>query len=303
MAARTPPSPDVFRLKRLDKPEEFRHVEEVERLAFGLREEPPLPAPLQRVLQDQGGLVLGAFADVHLAGFVVGLLGWDGERLYHYSESLAVRPEYRNHGLGLRLKRFQREEVLKQGLSEVRWMMDPLRSRNAFLAVRRLGARPWGYKVHYLGQRHTDADEGLETDRLAMRWPLSDPATEERLAGRYPSGEDDAARHAAAQAIVTTAPGEHGLRIPTEVAEPAAPTAHLEIPFDIDLFREHEPSSLRRWRHAVRDAFRAAFDAGYEVDDFAIVSAEHERRSFYLLRRAAPARAPSTRADATVKAA
>ncbi len=283
MAARTPPSPDVFRLRRLEKPEEFRHVEDVERRAWGLSDEPPVPASLERAFQDHGGLVLGAYADVHLAGFSVGFLGWDGERLYHYSHLTGVRPEYRNHHLGLRLKLFQREEVLKQGLDEIRWTFDPLQSRNAQLFLRRLGARPNGYKVHYYGQRSNALDQGLETDRLRVVWSLRAPEVEARLSGRFPSAADDAARHARSSAIVTTAASESGLRLPTEVAEPEGPSAHLEVPFDIDLIRTHEPEALRRWRHAVRDAFRAAFDLGYVIDDFATVPVEHERRSFYLL--------------------
>jgi predicted GNAT superfamily acetyltransferase len=83
---------------------------------------------------------------------------------------------------------------------------------------------------------------------------------------------------------VRTEPGESGLRVPVEVAEPTGPTATLEIPFDLLSIRNHEPRSVRRWRHAVRDGFRAAFDLGYAVDDFASVTLEHERRCFYLLR-------------------
>lgn len=293
MAARTPPSPDVFRLKRLDKPEEFRHVEEVERIAWGLGEEPPVPAALQRAVQDHGGLVLGAFADVHLAGFSLGFLGWDGERLYHYSHLTGVRPEYRNHHLGFRLKMFQREEVLKQGLSEIRWAFDPLQSRNARLFVRRLGARPTGYKVHYYGQRANAIDQGLETDRLLVAWGLSEPRVEARIAGQYPTPAEDVARYRASSAILETAPGGTGLRLPTEVGEPSGPSAHLEVPFDLDLIRAHEPASLRVWRHAARDAFRAALDLGYEVDDFVTISTDHERRSFYLFTPRPPARPPS----------
>lgn len=283
MAARIPPSPEVFRLRRLDKPEEFRHVEEVERLAWGLSDEPAVPASLLRVFQDQGGLVLGAYADIHLAGFSTGFLGWDGEKLYHWSHLTTVRPEYRNHGLGLRLKLFQREEVLKQGLGEVRWSYDPLQSRCARLFIRRLGAVPGGYKVHYYGQRSNALDQGLETDRLPVVWSLSDPRVEARIGGALPTAAEDSERHRRSSMILTTAPGESGLRVPTEVAEPTGPSAHLEIPFDIDLVRQHEPTALRRWRHASRDAFRAASDLGYVVDDFATVTTEHERRSFYFL--------------------
>ena len=269
-----------FRFRKLEKPEEFRQVAEVHRTAWGDDE---VPVTLQRALQDNGGLVLGAFADIYLAGFAVSLIGWDGTTLYHYSHATAVRPEYQNHHLGFRLKAFQRDEVLKLGLSEVRWTFDPLRSRNAWLNVRRLGGVPDRYYVHYYGQMTDPLNRGMETDRVRLRWELTSPHVEERVGGKVPTAEEDRARWEKSAAIVETEVGEKGLRVPTVVAEPTGALAHLEIPFDLAALQEHEPGVLRQWRHAVRDGFRAAFDLGYRVDDFAVVTAEHERRSFYFL--------------------
>jgi len=272
-----------FRFRRLEKPDEFRQLEEIHRAAFGGGEVATVPPALQRVVQDNGGLVLGAFADIYLAGFTVGTLGWDGTTLYHYSYVTAVRPEYQNHHVGFRLKAYQRDEVLKLGLSEIRGTIDPLRSRTAWLAVRRLGGRPDRYYPHYYGQLADGLHRGLETDQVRVVWSLTAPEVEARLAGRIPSPADDERRWRSSSPIVETEPGESGLRVPTAVQEPAGGRAHLEIPFDLDLLREHEPASVRRWRHAVRDAFRAAEDLGYRVDDFATVTIDHERRSFYLL--------------------
>jgi len=277
-----------FRLRRLEKPEEFRQVEEVYRAAFGAEGSGPVPPPLQRALQDNGGLVLGAFADIYLAGCAVSLIGWDGTTLYHYSHVTAVRPEYQNHHLGFRLKAYQREEVLKLGLPEIRWTFDPLLSRNALLSVRRLGSRPDRYLPHYYGQVDDAANRGLETDRLRTVWTLGGPGVEERLAGRPVNAAADLERFRRSFAIVETEPGESGLRVPTAVSEPSGDSAHLEIPFDFAAVREHQPATTRPWRHAVRDAFRAAFDLGYVVDDFAVVAPEHERRSVYFLSKSAP---------------
>jgi len=269
-----------FRFRKLEKPEEFRQVAEVHRAVWG---DEGVPTTLQRALQDNGGLVLGAFADIYLAGFALSVLGWDGTTLYQYSHATAVRPEYQNHHLGLRLKAFQRDEVLKLGLSEIRWTFDPLQSRNARLNVRLLGGIPDRYYIHYYGQMPDLLNRDLESDRVRLRWEIASPGVEERLAGKAPSPEEDLARWKRSSAIVETEVGEKGLRVPTAVAEPDGAPAHLEIPFDLAAVREHEPSSLRSWRHAVRDGFRAAFDVGYRVDDFAVVTAGHERRSFYFL--------------------
>jgi predicted GNAT superfamily acetyltransferase len=272
-----------FRFRRLEKPEEFRQVEEVARATWGPEQATGLAPSLLRSFQDNGGLVLGAFADIYLAGFSVTFLGWDGTTLYHESYATAVRPEYQNHQLGFRLKAFQRDEVLRLGLGEIRWVFDPLQSRNAWLMVRRLGGRPDRYYPHYFGQLPDDVNRGLETDRMRVVWPIASPRVEERIAGRLPARDDDRRWLDGAFAIVETEPSETGLRVPTAVAEPSGPRASLEIPFDLATLREHEAGSLRRWRHATRDAFRAAHDAGYVVDDFAVVPTDHERRSFYLL--------------------
>ena len=269
-----------FRFRRLEKPEEFRQVVEVHQAVWG---DAGVPPTLQRVLQDNGGLVLGAFADIYLAGYAISMVGWDGSMLYHYSQSTAVRPEYQNHHLGFRLKAFQRDEVLKLGLPEVRWVFDPLQSRIARLNVRMLGGEPDRYYIHYFGQMHDTINRDMETDRLRLRWKLTSPHVEERLAGTGPTAEEDHARWKRSTAIVETEVGEKGLRVPSAVAEPSGALVHLEIPFDLATIREHEPSLLRQWRHAVRDGFRAAFDVGYRVDDFAVVTADHERRSFYFL--------------------
>ena len=241
-----------------------------------------------RALKDNGGLVLGAFVDIYLAGLTASLIGWDGGTLYHYAHVTAVRPEYQNHHLGFRLKAFQRDEVLKLGLAEIRGTFDPLQSRNAWLFVRRLGVVPDRYFPHYFGQLDDELNRGSETDRLRYTWPISTPPVEERLEGRVPSREEDRRRWEGATAIVETETGETGLRVPTAVIEPTEASAHLEIPFDLATHLEHDAVAVRRWRHAVRDAFRAAFDLGYVVDDFTVLSAEHERRSFYLLTRKLP---------------
>ena len=280
---------DGFRFRRLEKPEEFRHAEELQQAALGADPSGVVPAPVLRAFQDHGGLVLGAFADIYLAGVTVSTIGWDGSALYHYVHLAAVRPEYRNHRLGLRLMAYLRDEVLRLGLSDVRWTFDPLVARNAGLSVRRLGAVPERYLPHYFGRPPDPSAADPESDRLRVRWALADDRVAARVAGTLPDRADDLRRWEAAEPVVETETGEQGLRRPTAVAEPGAPTAHLEIPFDLDLIREHEPTGLRRWRHAVRDAFRAVFDAGYRVDDFAVLSVEHERRAFYLLARGAPA--------------
>ncbi len=282
-----------FVLRRLTKPEEFRSAEEVAEMVGVPVGEEPIPTPVLRTIQDNGGLVLGAFADIHLAGFSAAYLGWDGTTLYLYSQLTAVRPEYQNHHVGRRLKLRQREEAIALGLGEIRWAFDPLLSHQAFLFVRRLGAVPDRYFVHYYGRGRSTEEAAVPSDRLRVTWKLGDPQVEARIAGSAPSREEDLAAWRASKPILETQVGEHGLRAPVSVEEPSAPKVSIEVPFDLALLREHEPDSLRPWRFAVRDAFRSAFDLGYSVEGFSVVSEEHERRAVYLLAPRLPTAPPS----------
>ncbi len=280
--------PDDFHLRKLEKPEEFRAAEELAASTGTGLGPSPASATLQRAAQDHGGLVLGAFADIHLAGFSLAFLGWDGSTLYLYSHLTVVRPEYRNHHVARRLMLRARDELLQLGLSEIRWTIDPLESVPAFLSVRRLGALPDRYLVHHFGRTGPEGDPMVESDRVQLTWKIEDPRAEARIRDGAPGPEADLERWRRSAPIVETEVGETGLRRPKAVGEPAGSSAHLEIPFDLALLREHDPTSLRSWRHAVRDAFRAALDLGYRVDDYAVVTADHERRGFYFLRVGSP---------------
>ena len=272
-------------IRKLASPEEYRAVEEVQRAAWGLSTDGPVPATIQRAIHDNGGLLLGAFSGKEIVGFTLGFLGREEEQLYHYSHMTGVLPAFQNRHIGRALKVRQREEALAQGLGEVRWTFDPLQSKNANLNVRRLGGSPDRNFPRYYGPMGDALNEGLETDRLRLIWPLRDPRVEARLHGKLPSPQDDQAWLAGASALIETAVGEQGLRRPASVHPPTNPRVHLEIPPDLVAVRTRDPGSARRWREATREAFLLAFDQGYRVADFTMLSVKGTRRAFYLLAR------------------
>ena len=274
--------PDIH-FRHLGTADEFRQAEEVQIAAWGMVEEHPVPSALQRAMEDNGGLLLGAFDEHRLAGFCLGFLGREGENQFHYSHMTAVRPEYQSHRLGFRLKCYQREEALKQALAEVRWTFDPLQSKNAFLNLRRLGARPTAYLVNYYGRMDSEVNRGLATDRLRVSWELESAHVLERISGRYPSSEQDRVSWNASQSLVDTDLDRAGVRIPMTVSEPSRPNLTIEIPWDLNTVRARGPDAVRAWREATRAAFRTSLDAGYRVDDLAVLTVREEERSFYFL--------------------
>lgn len=272
-------------IRRLSTPEEYRAVEEVQRAAWGLSTDGPVPSTIQRAIHDNGGILLGAFAGSQMVGFALGFLGREEDRLYHYSHMTGVVPAFQNRHVGRALKLRQREEALAQGLDEIRWTFDPLQSRNAFFNVRRLGGHPDRYFPRYYGTMGDALNEGLETDRLRLLWPLREARVEARLQGQFPSAADDEAWLAGASALIETAVGDQGLRRPATVHPPTNPRVHLEIPADLVAVRKRDPGSARRWREATREAFLLALDHGYRVEDFTVVALKGARRAFYLLAR------------------
>src|SRR5687768_15021118 len=135
-----------------------------------------VPASILLVGQKIGGVTAGAFAADELVGFVFGLTGIRDGRLVHWSDMLAVRPEYQNHGIGQRLKQYQREAVRALGVELMHWTFDPLVARNAHLNLNRLGADASEYVVDMYGAHTGSALHATGTDRFIVSWAVAQPA-------------------------------------------------------------------------------------------------------------------------------
>ena len=67
---------------------------------------------------------------------------------------LGVLPEYRDAGIGRRLKLRQRDDALARGIELIEWTFDPLELKNAYFNMERLGAIVRRY--HAQSVRHHD---------------------------------------------------------------------------------------------------------------------------------------------------
>jgi predicted GNAT superfamily acetyltransferase len=123
------------------------------------------------VAESIGGQVIGAFDDRGsggdaIVGFAMSLPGYRDGRPYLHSHMLAVLPEYRNAGLGRRLKLAQRDDALARGIELMEWTFDPLEIKNAHLNLARLGAIARRYRRDFYGPSTSPLQGGLPTDRL-----------------------------------------------------------------------------------------------------------------------------------------
>lgn len=140
-----------------------------------------------------GGQVMGAFEPESggLVGFAMALPGVKKRepeesgvpRAYLHSHMLAVRPEWRNEGLGQKLKLLQREEALGRGMDRMEWTFDPLEGKNAYLNIHRLGVVVHRYLPDFYGVSSSRLQNGLPTDRLLAEWHLDSKRVASRVAG------------------------------------------------------------------------------------------------------------------------
>ena len=135
-----------------------------------------------------GGQVVGAFDRGRLVGFALAIPAIRNGHPYLHSQMLAVGPQYRNAGLGRRLKLFQREDALVRGFELMEWTFDPLEIKNAYLNIEKLGALARRYSVNQYGITSSRLHGGLPSDRLVAEWWMKSQRVQAVLAnGCLPS--------------------------------------------------------------------------------------------------------------------
>lgn len=223
-----------------------------------------IPVSMLKVVQQVGGIAIGAFVERRMVGFLFGVSGIRNRQLAHWSDTLAVLPEFRDLGIGRQLKCYQREVLLGEGVELVHWTFDPLESRNAYVNLTRLGAIAGEYRRDFYGATASILHEGMETDRLVASWAIRSHRVARRLAGERPRGWSYAAGAPLVNPWLTRndipAPGEPDLAI-------AAPVVRLAIPADIQALRARAPAASRDWRYTARAAFEEYLGRGYSATD------------------------------------
>jgi predicted GNAT superfamily acetyltransferase len=241
---------------------DLRQVEKLQKDVWGCDDLDVVPLTMLLASREVGAVLIGAYDNSSLAGFVYGFPGYENGHLTHHSHMLAVRPEYRNHNLGYQLKLAQRERVLAQKVDRITWTFDPLQSLNAYFNFGKLGVVADCYKVNFYGESTSSFLHQFGTDRLWVTWMLDSPRVHERLRGRSELPGPDAIP-SLIKVGTTDAPEQN--QLPTILRE-----EHLaiEIPHDINALQNRNPTAAVEWREATRWAFTKAIDAGYLVADF-----------------------------------
>lgn len=272
-------------IKLLESPEDMTLVEDLQRAVWHGSETDVVPAHVFITAIHNGGLVIGAFLEGELVGFVFGFPGLDftpdGPRPKHCSHMMGIRPGHRDSGVGFALKRAQWQMVRRQGIDHITWTYDPLLSRNAYLNIAKLGAVCNIYRRSEYGDMRDGLNAGLPSDRFQMDWWVNTRRVERRLGkrARRPLKLEDFSK-AELQPLYTPQVDASNLLQPPEHFAPLEGRLLLaEIPPDFDALKEADFTLARDWRFFSREVFETAFARGYIVTDFV----REELRSFYVL--------------------
>jgi predicted GNAT superfamily acetyltransferase len=131
-----------------------------------------VPLRMFVVADKVGGQVIGAFEGSQMIGFALAVPGTRSGHVYLHSHMLAVRKEYRNAGLGRRMKLMQRDDAMSRGIDLIEWTFDPLEIKNAYLNIEKLGAIARRYNINQYGITSSPLQGGLPSDRLIAEWWL-----------------------------------------------------------------------------------------------------------------------------------
>ncbi len=244
-----------------------------------------VPPAMLMIAQKTGGLVLGAFAEDKLVGFVFGFAGWKDNLKFHWSDMLAVRKPYRNQRIGLRLKMKQRQILSKRGVREIHWTFDPLECKNAYFNFQKLGIVVEEYLPNLYGKTHSPLHRELETDRLVAIWRIQESPPKFRTAGRLTSMERS-------QLINKCTPSEDNQLLPGQPdlrllgkKTPRLERLYLEIPQNISVISQTNPELARKWQLRTRRACEHYLRRGYVIRHFVSALVDGRRGVFYVFCR------------------
>lgn len=216
---------------------EFRDAVQLQKTIWGFEEIELLPVRLFVVATKVGGQAFGAYDGAKMVAFLLAIPGVKrGGKPYLHSHMLGVLKDYRDHGLGRKLKLAQREEALARGFELVEWTFDPLEVKNAFFNIERLGAVVRRFVFNQYGTTSSTLHGGLPTDRCIAEW--------------YVGSER-------ARAITA---GEPFARSPIE--------ARIPVPNDIGEIKVRDPKRAREIQAEVGAQFDRHFRNGLAVIGF-----------------------------------
>jgi predicted GNAT superfamily acetyltransferase len=253
-----PVSPVPVEIRHCRTIAEYEECVRLERITWG--QGILVPTAIFAVAQETGGQILGAYAGNQMVGFTLALAGVHDGRPFLHSHMTAVLEAFRDHGVGRRLKLFQRQDALARGFPLVEWTFDPLELKNAHFNFMRLGAIARRFIPNFYGITESPLHAGMPTDRLVAEWWLDSPRVNSLLAASTESRGHETQSQAQ--------PQPHLVQL--------AQAAKISVPMNISELRLRDRAAAQRIQSEVREQFESLFAKGYAATGIATSGASAE---------------------------
>lgn len=276
-------SPKI-QIRDLKGNEEFAAVVELQKLVWRLRDyRDCIPSHIFKVVAEIGGIMLGAYHNDLLVGFLMAMVGHKKEDgLFHHSHILGVHPKMMHQNIGFRLKRTHFDRARKSGIKKISWTYDPLLGANANLNIAKLGGIVKNYKVDYYGNVPGESDlvSGIPSDRFWVDWFIRTRHVTERLNGKY-----SAVDPADFDCLTEVVRDEKGLQKLIGFSPPRGNRFVIQIPDDFQMIFDRNLQLALDWRNKTRNLFLNCFKQNYTVVDFVSVTENGKRENYYLFEK------------------
>lgn len=237
----------------------------------------PLPLHQTITASQNGGLLLGAFANGEMAGFSYGFPGFNKGQSYLCSHMLGIHPSHQEKGIGARLKQEQKEIAREMGYDLIVWTYDPLEARNAYLNLSKLSAVCSTYVEDCYGEMEDSLNQGLPSDRFKVEWWINSSHVTEQ----HTVNTDQA------QSIFQWETTEDGLPKLTNI-EPGFENnldmdrpVFVPIPANFQQIKNANNELAIDWRLKTREIFQTLFAKGYAA--VSLTKSDHEPVHYYVL--------------------
>ncbi|MBO0997345.1 GNAT family N-acetyltransferase [Bacillus sp. SD075] len=267
-------------IRSLHRIEELEEVRRLESSIWG--ETDSIPSHQTITAVKNGGLVIGAYCERKLIGFLYSFPGFNGQSAYLCSHILGIDEQFRNKGIGEKLKLTQREEAIKLGYSLITWTYDPLESVNGYLNIAKLGGVCSTYITNCYGEMEDLLNSGIPSDRFLVEWHIGKNDT------TGSSGRGISLEFVIENSLIQWDTIEMGVPIPTitlPLPEYECDTAFVAIPKDFRTIRITNIQAANEWRMKTRDIFTDLFQQGWQVTDLLKNSMIEIPVQFYVLSR------------------
>lgn len=230
------PGPEIV-IQPLTTHRQFQEAVQLQKRIWGFDDIELLPVRLFVVATKVGGQALGAYHGPQMVGFCLAIPGLKaGANPYLHSHMLGVLPEYRNSGVGRRMKLRQREDALARSIDLIEWTFDPLELKNAYFNIERLGVIVRRYVFNQYGTTSSSLHTGLPTDRCVAEWWVASERVRAVLAG--------------------------------ECSIRPAVVERIEVPAVIEAIRHEQPSRARQIQKSMGEQFVRCFGRDLAVIGF-----------------------------------